>query len=121
MIGCVKKQSGNILNGVHVVPQKAPGTLHKRASIGGPAFVARRRRASLPQAPLKPPRKGPRRAAGGEKNAIYARIYARKPSINIKKVRLNASRTSKRRVSGYLVMSWRRNELFQVFLILSYT
>ena len=39
------------------------------------------------------PREGRRRL----KNAIYARKYARKPSI---KVRVNASRSSKRRVSG---------------------
>ena len=44
-----------------------------------------------------------------EKNAIHARIYARKPS---NKVRSNASRTSKRRVSGCLGISLRRNELF---------
>ena len=87
-----------------------------RALISGPASVARsatrlwrvlRRRAS-------PPR-GPRRAAGGEKYTIYARIYARKPSRN--KVRLNASRTSRRRGSGCLGVSWRRNELFNFFVL----
>ena len=61
------------------------------------------------RAPGWPPEDS-RRTHGGEKNAIYARIYARKPSRN--KVYLNASRTSKRRVSGCLGMSWRRrNEL----------
>ena len=52
----------------------------------------------------------PRNPTGGHpegtrrrKNAIYARIYAPKTSRN--KVRLNASRTSERRVSGCLGMS----------------
>ena len=40
----------------------------RRALFSGPASVVRRA--------------GPRRAAGGEKDAIYARMYARKPSRN---------------------------------------
>ena len=44
--------------------------------------------------------------------AIYGLIYARKPTI---KMRLNASRTSKRRVLR-LGMSWRRNELITLTL-----
>ena len=60
-------------------------------------------------------RNPPTVAPGGPQEAkkmrhIYARTYARKPSRN--KVRLNASRTSKRRASGCLRMCWRRNELF---------
>ena len=47
--------------------------------------------------------------AVGEKNAIYARLYARKPSGN-KIVRLNLPKLE-RRVSECLGMSWRRNEL----------
>ena len=39
------------------------------------------------------------RAAGGQQLAIFARTYARKPS---NEMRLNASRTSKSRVSGCL-------------------
>ena len=65
--------------------------------ISGPASVARG--ASMP--PAGPPL--------GEKNAIYAGKRAQKLR---NKVRLNASRVSKRRVSGCLGMSWRRNVLF---------
>ena len=64
-----------------------------RALISGPASV-----------------EGCGREAGGEKNAICARIYTRKPSH---RVRLNAPETSKGRVSRCLGMSWRRNELFK--------
>ena len=64
--------------------------------------------------PAGDPGAPPRRAAGGVLFfAIYALIYARKPS---NKLQLNASRTSKRRVSGCLGMSWRRNELMTLTL-----
>ena len=75
-----------------------------RALISGPA--------SPPQQPPRAPRSGPGRTAGGDFFAICEQIYARKPS---NKVRLNASRTSKRRVSC-LGMSWRRNELITLTL-----
>ena len=66
--------------------------------ISGPASVAR----NTPAVRVA--------RAGGENNTIlYARIYARKSSNN---TRSNASRTSKRRVSGCIGMSWRRNEPF---------
>ena len=73
-------------------------------------------RAGGAQAPRRGPPEGPRRAAGGEKIAIYARICAWRPS---NKLRSNASLTSKRRVSGCLRMSWSRNELITLALLKS--
>ena len=74
-----------------------PATRH---AAGGAWRVAPRRRASPPHPP--PSREGlrkiPWRAAEGQKVAIYARINAQNPCC--KKVRLKASRTSKRRASG---------------------
>ena len=55
---------------------------------------------------------------GAKKFAIHARIYDRKPSSI--KVSLNASRTSKKRVSACLGMPWRRNEQFYFFVIVYY-
>ena len=89
-----------------------------RASISGPGSVAGT--ATGAQAP----RRGPPESPPGEppktiffaiyvlQCTSYALIYARKPSS---KARLNASRTSKRRVLC-LGMSWRRNELIKITL-----
>ena len=70
------------------------------------------------QATLRVLRAPPEGPPGGPPEAFflrctrYALIYARKPS---NKVRLNASRTWKRRISC-LGMSWRRNELIKITL-----
>ena len=62
-----------------------------------------------------PPGRPPGRVAGGDLFATRSLIYARKPSH---KVRLNASRTSKRRVSC-LGTSSRRNGLITLTLLKS--
>ena len=85
---------------VHVLLQQ-----QSMAFNSGPASVAR---SATRLRPVFPPQ-GPPECRRRRKNAIYARIYARKPR---NKVRLNASRTLKRRVPGCLGMSWISNELF---------
>ena len=79
------------------------GLAHRRRS-SGPASVARSatgdarrvaRNTPAAQPPAGPSGGPPGRAAGGGKNAMYARLHVRKQSDD---GRLNASRTSKRRV-----------------------
>ena len=81
------------------------------SSLPGHQLVARALLRGQQQA-RKPPAGGTGRAAGGVFIAMHAPINARKPS---NKVRLNASRTSKRRESC-LGMSWRINELITLTL-----
>ena len=83
-------------------------TIRSRALIGGPASIARR--ATRLRRVL--------RAEGAEKRLRYMREYIPENIVLYveKKVHLNASRTSKRRASGCLEMSWRRNEMFKFYL-----
>ena len=87
-----------------------------RALISGPASVSGTATCDATRVATRLQHVAPRRGPGGSPGraagvdfffAIYALIYA--PKLG-NKVRLNASRTSKRRLSC-LGMSWRRKEL----------
>ena len=103
--------------GIH--PNIDPASQHSRAIIRDPASVAASAMGdegahALRRTPRRTPREGRWRFSSSfpPPPLILSRLitYARKPSNN---VRLNASRTSKRRVSCR-GMSWSRNEMIHL-------